>query len=166
MTTEAGSMGIGRFVAARRGGPALGLAPVGPAELSALRYRLPNDGYVVREVRGSKMPTTSALFDEFAAALQFPYYFGENKDAFDECMRDLDEFVGVAAGYVVVVRDAEQLLRAEPDQREWFYDAMRFYAEDWAARAAAAVFRVVLQADPARIRPGDGGDLPTLRLSE
>lgn len=83
--------------------PALGALAIDAAELSALRYRAPS-GYVVRELRGPKMHTTMGVFDEFAAAFQFPYYFGENKDAFDECLRDLDDFVGEAAGYVAVIR--------------------------------------------------------------
>ena len=114
-------------------------------DASSVRYRLP--GAVVREVRGAKMPTVAAVFDEFAAAFQFPYYFGANKDAFDECMRDLDEFTGEGMIYVVVVRDAAKLLDAEPDQRAWFTDAMGFYATEWGAKDV--VFRVLLQStDP------------------
>ena len=45
---------------------------------------------VARRIRGHKAKTTAALFDEFAAALQFPCYFGENWDAFDECLNDLE----------------------------------------------------------------------------
>jgi hypothetical protein len=45
---------------------------------------------VVRSVRGRKMTTTAQLYDEFAAALQFPPYFGENWAAFDECLSDMD----------------------------------------------------------------------------
>ncbi len=111
------------------------------AAAGAVRFAVP--AYVVREVRGAKMPTVPAVFDEFAAAFQFPWYFGENKDAFDECMRDLDEFVGAAPGYLVVVRDAEQLLAAATPELAWFLAATTFYAESWAARQVA--FRVVLQ---------------------
>lgn len=180
--TDARSVGIEEFLSTGRGLPndraagrglpgdqvAVGpicVAPVGHGELSSLRYRLPAAGYVMRELRGTKMSTVSHVFDEFAAAFQFPYYFGENKDAFDECMRDLDEFVGSAAGYVVVIRDADRLLSAEPDQRAWFYAAMRFYASQWAERTPAVAFRVVLQGVPARIRQSvSGGDLPTLQF--
>ena len=121
-----------------------GVVAATAGQASVLRYRLPEFGYVVREVRGAKMPTVGAVFDEFAAAFQFPDYFGENKDAFDECMRDLEEFVGAARGYVVVVRDAAQLLRDEPAELAWFADAMAFYAAEWSNRTHPAVFRVVL----------------------
>jgi hypothetical protein len=125
--------------------PVFGVVTAKAAQAAALRYRLPELGYVMREVRGAKMPTVEAVFDEFAAAFQFPDYFGENKDAFDECMRDLEEFVGVAKGYVVVVRDAAQLLRDEPAELAWFADAMAFYASEWSNRKDPVVFRVVLQ---------------------
>ncbi len=65
-----------------------------------------------RLVRGKKMRTTPSLYDEFAAALQFPYYFGENGDAFDECLTDLE---GLAAdAYTILVSDSVHLLEAEP----------------------------------------------------
>ncbi|MFH5208669.1 barstar family protein [Antrihabitans spumae] len=124
-----GSPVVGRIVAARDDG--------------SISYRATELGYLVRTVRGDKMPTVQRLFDEFAAAFQFPDYFGENKDAFDECMRDLDEFVGAAPGYVVVVRAAEQLLSREPEERRWFVDAMDFYAQEWAKKPDPVLFKVV-----------------------
>lgn len=130
------------FVAAHSG-PVIGVLD---GETDGLRYALPEAGYLVREVRGAKMPTVARLYDEFAAAFQFPAYFGENKDAFDECMRDLDDFLvdraGEVAGYVVVVRDADELLRDQPRELAWFVEAMAFYAEHWRAREVG--FAVVL----------------------
>ncbi|NNH72013.1 barstar family protein [Nocardia uniformis] len=122
----------------------LGALPVSAAEFSGVRYATPDD-YAAREVRGSRMRTVAGVFDEFAAALQFPYYFGGNKDAFDECLRDLDDFIGPVRGYVIAVRDAAQVLGEEPDQRTWFAEAMVDCADYWARRDV--VFRVVLQGD-------------------
>jgi hypothetical protein len=65
-------------------------------------------GAVMRRVRGKKMRIVPRMFDEFAAALQFPPYFGENWAAFDECLADLDWLRGTA--YTLVVWDAEELL--------------------------------------------------------
>jgi hypothetical protein len=47
-------------------------------------------GLTVRCVRGRKMSRLAGLMDEFSAALQFPYYFGENWSAFQECLGDMD----------------------------------------------------------------------------
>src|SRR5215510_10518793 len=44
---------------------------------------------VVRFLRGRKMHESSGLDNEFAAAMQFPWYYGENWAAFDECLKDL-----------------------------------------------------------------------------
>ncbi|WP_280432275.1 barstar family protein [Nocardia brasiliensis] len=123
---------------------ALGATAVDAAELSSVRYRAPS-GFAVRELRGPKMRSVARVFDEIAAALQFPYYFGENKDAFDECLRDLDDFVGDATGYVVVIRDSAQLLADEPDERAWFGSAIRDAAEYWSDKDI--LFRVVLQGE-------------------
>ncbi|PXX66436.1 barstar (barnase inhibitor) [Nocardia tenerifensis] len=130
--------------AQRSAAPVFGAALVDAAELSGVRYRAPS-GYVVRELRGTKMRTVARLFDEVASALQFPYYFGENKDAFDECLRDLDDFVGDGTGYVVVVRDSVYLLADEPAERDWLAEAMRDCADYWARKGVP--FRVVLQGE-------------------
>lgn len=44
----------------------------------------------VRIVRGSRCENERDFFREWAAALQFPYYFGHNWDAFNECLNDLE----------------------------------------------------------------------------
>jgi hypothetical protein len=68
-----------------------------------------------RIVRGAKCRTSPALFDEFAAAWQFPPYFGENWDALDECLADLEWLS--ARAYVLVISDAPRLLDEEPLDR-------------------------------------------------
>jgi hypothetical protein len=54
------------------------------------------------------METVQSLYDESAAALQFPYYFGENWPAFDECLADLDWLPGEA--YILIIVDSHLLL--------------------------------------------------------
>lgn len=125
--------------------PVLGALALDAPQFSGVRFHAPSD-YLARELRGTKMRSIAALFDEFAAAFQFPYYFGANKDAFDECLRDLPDFVGDATGYVVVVRDSAELLAEQRAERSWFTEAMSDAARWWAARDTA--FRVVLQGDP------------------
>lgn len=71
-------------------------------------------GLSVRTVRGKKMRTVPQLFDEVSAALQFPYYFGENWNAFDECLSEIDWFP-FGNGFVIVIRDAECVLADEPN---------------------------------------------------
>ena len=66
---------------------------------------------VARVVRGAKCKHGPGLFDEFAAAWQFPPYFGENWDAFDECLADLEWLP--ASAYVLFVTDAVEILDDE-----------------------------------------------------
>lgn len=86
--------------------------PMRPRDLDTAAYRWIDSGITTRFVRGHKCATVDDLFDEFAAALQFPYYFGHNWGAFDECMADPD-WLPLIGGLVVIVRDAPELLSAE-----------------------------------------------------
>lgn len=69
-------------------------------------------GLTARAVRGSKMHTLAGLYDEFAAVFQFPSYFGENWNAFHECLQDMD-WLPVKLGLVVVIKDAVGVLDQE-----------------------------------------------------
>jgi hypothetical protein len=110
-------------------------------------------GLTARVVRGRKMRTVDGLFDELAAALQFPYYFGENWSAFDECLADMD-WLPVNAGIVIAVLDPDQVLAAEDDAELVTFvraiaHAAETYAEpiesgEWWDRPAVP-FHVVLQ---------------------
>lgn len=82
-------------------------------ELAVASYGWAEAGLTVRAVRGSKMRTEDQLFTEVSAALQFPYYFGENWPAFDECLADL-EWLPRGSGFVFVVYEAEQVLADAP----------------------------------------------------
>jgi len=89
-------------------------------------------GLTVRVVRGRKMRSYQALFDEFAAALQFPWYFGENGNAFDECLTDL-AWLPVQAGYVIMVDNPGAVLAdAQDEALEWLVGSLRRATEEWA----------------------------------
>ncbi|GAA3637122.1 hypothetical protein GCM10022223_64810 [Kineosporia mesophila] len=94
-------------------------------------------GLVVRVVRGRKCRTRQGLFDEFAAALQFPWFFPETWDAFGDCLADLD-WMPHQAGHVLMLKEPEQVLADGPDAdfaalveffrgaaREWGHPAER-----------------------------------------
>src|SRR5712692_4855415 len=86
----------------------------------------------VRFVRGKKMCKRAALFNEFAAALQFPDYFGDNLDAFDECITDL-EWLN-ARGYLIVILNADEVLAdtTDPDSDfRVFVDQLNSAALQW-----------------------------------
>ena len=114
-------------------------------------------GLTVRTVRGRKMRTVDDLFDETAAALQFPGYFGENWPAFDECLGDMD-WLTPKSGIVLAVLEPEQVLQDSADaDMEALIRAIAHAAEtyaqpiergEWWDRPAVP-FHVVLLAAPA-----------------
>jgi hypothetical protein len=103
-----------------------------------------------RVLRGTKMRTWAALYDEVGGALQFPPYFGENTAALDECITDLEWLE--ADAYVLTILDAVRVLdRGEPHDGPIFWEILRGAAEEWGLPVtggvprAARVFRVVAQ---------------------
>jgi len=79
-----------------------------------LCWYLRQSGVTCFHVRGWQMRTSEDVFREFAAALQFPLYFGNNGGAFDECLSELSwQFFGKAI--VIVIADAGQMM-ADDDQ--------------------------------------------------
>jgi hypothetical protein len=86
-----------------------------------------------------------------AAALQFPPYFGENWNALDECLTDLDWLP--ADAYVLVILDAVLLLDQEaPEERRTFWKILNQAAQAWGRPVGgqwprpAKAFRVLAQA--------------------
>ena len=49
-----------------------------------------NAGSYTSYLRGKRCYTEDDFLREVSASFQFPYYFGENWPAFDECIQDLD----------------------------------------------------------------------------
>lgn len=66
----------------------------------------------IRRIRGAKSRGTQGFFDEIAAAMQFPYYFGENWHALEDCLLDLTWLP--AEAYLLVIEDADEWLVDEP----------------------------------------------------
>src|SRR5215831_1290174 len=104
-----------------------------PADLSnqvrALEQKS-TKGLAARFVRGRRASTKSALFDECAAALQFPLYFGENWDALNDCLGDLD-WLDVEA-FVLVIADASQLLAKAPaEECKQFFHILEQAGTHW-----------------------------------
>jgi hypothetical protein len=97
---------------------------VGESEFCDYGWRLAADrDTAVRFVRGRKMKAVSGLFDEISAACQFPYYFGENWPAFEECLGDLDWLN--ASRFVLMISEFDQILAGEPDEMSAFARALR-----------------------------------------
>lgn len=110
-------------------------------EVRALERQAPA-GPRLRWLRGGPLRTKAGLLDEWAAAGQFPPYFGGTWDAFRDALAEQPE-----AGSAYFVLDADQLLAGAPPQEAATLVAiLREVAEEVADRP----FHVVFQAEPAR----------------
>ena len=85
-------------------------------------YALAHPDTFVRLLRGRKCSESNALFNECAAALQFPYYFGENWAALNDCLYDL---VHAYPKIILLVDLADQHLAADEQGRMLFFDVMQ-----------------------------------------
>ncbi|MFZ2242646.1 MAG: barstar family protein [Gordonia amarae] len=131
------------LINATHDGPPIGL--LGSAHMPA-----PGRRFAVRTVDAAEMTTLSGLFSAFAQAWEFGDSFGHNKDAFDDCMRDLDGpalTAGVVppTGYLTHISRAHNLLTSDLSQLEWFASSLLFYRDHYAHQAhPSATFAVVL----------------------
>lgn len=137
---------------------ALLVVEVEPPAAGAAVLAMWETGLIALVVRGRKMRTRDALYDELGAALQFPSYFGENWNAVHECISDLDWWP-FGEGRVILVEDADQVLADsdEVDELEVMVRSFRRAHEEFAAPIAQGAwfdrppipFHVVLQVEPA-----------------
>lgn len=116
-------------------------------------------GVAVRVVRGSKCATEAALHDEFAAALQFPGYYGDNWNALWDCITDLGWMP--ADGYLLCLVGIEEVLPGDPEGFGVLLEILRDAARVWVdppARGLASLdqalqlrrpFRTVVSGTPA-----------------
>jgi RNAse (barnase) inhibitor barstar len=90
--------------------PGLHVLAVDPSPLADLIFgwRRTHPDWAILRVRGHKSMDDAHFFDEASAALQFPYYFGENWNAFWECLTDLSWLL--RPSFLIVVDRADLLL--------------------------------------------------------
>jgi len=88
-----------------------------------------SSGVVVRIIRGKRCNTIKGFFQEWAAALQFPYYFGENWGAFDECINDLEWLP--AKSYVIFVTHIDCVLPDSKEDFRIFTEILKDSASEW-----------------------------------
>jgi hypothetical protein len=102
---------------------------------------------MVRIVRGRRCVTKGALLQEWAAALQFPSYFGDNWDAFEECLADRSWLAGDV--HVVVQTAADRVLSSDADERASFLGILKAIAEESERPTLRVVFQCEAKAERA-----------------
>jgi len=110
---------------------------------------------VVRFLRGRKMHSLDGLDNEFAAAMQFPWYYGENWPAFDECLKDLS-WISAEVYLLFIYHSNEVLVAEDKEQFSVFIRILQEIGEDWSKpmegsdiwNRPATPFHVIFHANP------------------
>ena len=97
-----------------------------PKSIQALAKRA---GFAFFHIDGKNITRKEQLMNHVATALHFPKHFGNNWDALEECLTDL-EWVD-ADGYVIYYDQIDGLLGAHPDQFETLVEILRDSVAQW-----------------------------------
>ncbi len=127
------------------------------SELTDFLWEVTNDTslrIVSRIFRGARIRSEQDLYDEFSAACQFPYYFGNNWDALSECITDLEWLP--ADAYVFALSDFDQVLKTLGEDMSILLRLLDDAAKEWSTPVKegeewdrpARAFHVILHAVP------------------
>lgn len=87
-------------------------------------------------IRGARCGDVCDFFKEYSAAFQFPNYFGENWNAWDECACDLDWLMFSSIAIVIDNYDRMLRLTKHPsDEKRHFEECLSRMHEYWTEEA-------------------------------
>lgn len=89
----------------------------------------------VAYVRGKRCHSLKSLFSELSAVFRFPGYFGENWDALDECLCDLDWLC--FDRIVVGIDDFHSILPHDPRGKQTLLSVLQTAIEYWEKKGVA-----------------------------
>ena len=107
------------------------------AEPKAVQSLAKREGFAFFHIDGKNIGRKEQLLNHAATALHFPDHFGNNWDALEECLTDL-EWVD-ADGYVIYYDHIDALLDAHPDQFETLVEILRDAVASWKEDDAAMI---------------------------
>jgi RNAse (barnase) inhibitor barstar len=106
-------------------------------EPKALQGLAKRSDFAFFHIDGKNIARKEQLMNAAATALHFPKHFGNNWDALEECLTDL-EWVD-AEGYVIYYDHIDGLLETHPDQFETLVEILRDAVASWKEDGAAMV---------------------------
>jgi len=116
-------------------GPALSVLPATPSEVYDLMFgwKPKHPEWDILRVGGERLKSIDKprFMNEVSAALQFPYYFGHNWDAFRECVNDLSWLNG--ASFLIIFDSAQYLLSESDDDFQILLRILTDTHEEWRA---------------------------------
>ena len=87
------------------------------------------DGTYTAYLRGKRCHKLMGLFREFSAAFQFPSYFGDNWDALDECLCDLDWLLFTRI--VLIIDNFNEMLCKDEKEKSVLMSILRTAIDYW-----------------------------------
>jgi len=94
-------------------------------------------GFAFFHIDGTKINRKEQLMNAVATALHFPKHFGDNWDALEECLTDLEWIE--ADGYLIYYDHIDALLATHPDQFETLVEILRDSVAQWKEDGEAMV---------------------------
>lgn len=108
-----------------------------PVEARAVQSAAKRAGFAYFHIDGKNIARKEQLLNHFSTALHFPDHFGDNWDALEECLTDLEWVDG--DGYVIQYDHIDPLLAGHPDQFETLVEILRDAVASWKEDGAAMI---------------------------
>lgn len=103
------------------------LKDINIAELENIVKTNPTNLFILE---GKNMKTRADLFSEITKKLYFPDYFGNNWNALDDCLQDLDWIH--AYSIKIIVRNFDKiLLEKNTEEKSIFLDCLKTASDFW-----------------------------------
>ena len=125
------------------------------ADPKAVQSAAKRAGFAFFHIEGRNIARKEQLLNHFANVLRFPEHFGENWDALEECLTDL-EWID-AKGYILYYDHIDPFLAAHPDQFETLVEILRDAVQSWKEDGTAMLVLLSGTKPPkgvARLKPG------------
>ncbi len=100
----------------------------GTSDAKAAQAAARKAGLAFFHIEGRAIARKEQLLNAMATAMRFPQTFGNNWDALEECLIDLETDKD---GFLICYDHIDGLLEAHPDQFETFVEILRDAVESW-----------------------------------
>lgn len=107
------------------------------ADPRAVQSAAKKAGFAFFHVEGRNIARKEQFLNHAATALHFPEHFGQNWDALEECLTDL-EWVD-ADGYLLYYDHIDAFLSAQPEQFETLIEILRDAVQSWKDDGSAMI---------------------------
>ena len=135
------------------------------SELCTLMYNYEHEkGAFVCFLRGELCGSSNEFFREISTAMRFPYYFGWNWNAFDECITDLEWLT--FSSILIVIDSFDRMFKEEnhdDECKEYLIRYLKNAAEYWESEGIPMIVYLNQQDDYENAKDKPSGENGTCR---